>query len=232
ADRDAGVRRHAVRLAEPRLATGSTLAERVLGLAADADAQVRLQVAYSLGAWRDRRAADALARLVGDHAADPILTAAAMSSLTPENLPVIADAVLRLPEPPAAVVRDLLATAAATDGGETLARLLALVGRPAAGTYRAWQLTAAAGALDALERQGKSWPKLDAATRAALAPLVAHARSALGQGDALPGLPLLGRDPATRADDVKRLSGLLVATRPAAVQTAAVAALTRIGTPD
>jgi putative membrane-bound dehydrogenase-like protein len=56
------VREHAVRLAEPRLASRA-IVEKVLSLQDDPDARVRFQLAFSLGELHDPRAAAALANL-------------------------------------------------------------------------------------------------------------------------------------------------------------------------
>ena len=82
---------------------------------------------------------------------------------------------------------------------------------------------------------GRASPGTSSRQRCAttLEPVVAFARRVAEKDDAteadlLAAIPLLGRDPATRADDLKRLAGLLAATRPAAVQSAAIAALARM----
>jgi putative membrane-bound dehydrogenase-like protein len=236
-DPEPAVRQNAVRIAEPRLATDPALGEAVLRLAADPDPRVRVQVAYTLGAWQDPRAGEALAKLALG-STDPYLTAAVTSSLTADNLPAFADRVMGRGGkggPPAQLVRDLLATAAGIDNGSALPKLLEAVTRPDGGAFRPWQLAATAGALDSLERQGKGWDRLTPELRKSLMPVVAFARAVTEKEDAaeadlLAAVPLLGRDPAARADDLKRLAGLLAATRPANVQQAAVAALAR--TPD
>jgi len=238
-DADAGVRQHAIRLAEPHL-TDAAVAGKVLKLAADADAQVRLQVAYSLGEWRDPRAAAALASLARRSARDSFTMSAVMSSLNADNLPALAALVTDRKsggDPPQQLVRDLLATAAGMDGGKALPQLLAAVVKPDGGKFRPWQLAAAAGALDSLQRQGKGWAKLPDATRASLEPVVAFARSAVEKDDAaeadtLAAIPLLARDPAGRAADVGRLAALIAPTRPARAQSAALAALARTGDPS
>ncbi|MFO0796469.1 MAG: neutral/alkaline non-lysosomal ceramidase N-terminal domain-containing protein [Gemmataceae bacterium] len=232
ADADPTVRRHAARAAESRLADPA-LAAAVAKLAADPDVPVRVQVAYTLGAWRDAKAGAVLARLAFDAKGDPYLTAAAVSSLTTDNLPSFAAALFAGagPEgPPPALVRDLFATAAAA--GDALPGLLDAATKSVDGKYRTWQLTAATGALDALARRGKAWEKLPEPTRAALAPLVASARRTIDapastEGELLAAVPLLGRDPTARRDDLVRLAAQLAATRPAAVQQAALAALAR-----
>lgn len=234
-----GVRQHALRLAEPHLAEPG-IAAKVLKLADDADAQVRLQAAYTLGEWRDHCAAEALAALARRSARDPFTTSAVMSSLNADNLPTLAALVTERKSgggPPQQLVRDLLATAAGVDGGRALPKLLEVVVKPDGNGYRPWQLAAAAGALDSLRRQGKGWDKLPDDTRQTLAPVIAFARAAVEKDDAdegttLAAIPLLARDPTERAADVRRLTALLAPTRPAKAQGAALAALAQTADPS
>ena len=79
-DRHPGVRRHAVRLSESLLGEPPSLGEQLVEMIDDLDPQVWMQVAYSLGEWKDPRAGQALGRLALRHAGDPYLTAAVMSS--------------------------------------------------------------------------------------------------------------------------------------------------------
>ncbi len=81
------VRRHGVRLSEG-MAKGphaDELQQNVLALVDDADAQVRLQAACSLGAWPNERSGSGLARLALAHPGDRFLRAAVLSSLSPED---------------------------------------------------------------------------------------------------------------------------------------------------
>ncbi|HLQ38475.1 MAG TPA: PVC-type heme-binding CxxCH protein, partial [Planctomycetota bacterium] len=82
-DPEPGVRAHAVRLCESRLAGAPELLPAVLQLCADADAKVRLQVACSLGESRDQRVGAALAGMLRRDGGDPWLRAAALSSARP-----------------------------------------------------------------------------------------------------------------------------------------------------
>lgn len=81
ADTAAGLREHAVRLAEPRLAYSSKLLEPVGALADDPAIRVRFQVAFSLGEVTHPTADAALARIAQRDAADPWVRAAVMSGL-------------------------------------------------------------------------------------------------------------------------------------------------------
>jgi putative membrane-bound dehydrogenase-like protein len=75
-DSAAGVREHAVKLAEPR-----ALTDAILPLAKDADARVRFQVAFTLGELNDQRALDALAYIAKRDADDPWIRTAVLSSV-------------------------------------------------------------------------------------------------------------------------------------------------------
>src|SRR5262249_38048201 len=84
-DRHPGVRRHALRLAEIHVAANTERGADLLPLMKDADPQVRQQLAFTLGAWTDTRAGEALASLLLTHADDPYLVAAALSSVGAHN---------------------------------------------------------------------------------------------------------------------------------------------------
>ncbi len=84
------VRRHAVRIAEQRLAKldgDGQLLSALCELADAAEPQVKLQLAYSLGYSTDPRAAQALAKVAADAMEDPLVRAAVFSSLNEQNLP-------------------------------------------------------------------------------------------------------------------------------------------------
>src|SRR5205823_9258415 len=89
ADAHPGVRRHAVRLCEGRLAGAPELGVALLGLVRDADAKVRMQLAYTLGAWDDPRAGAALGKLAVRSAGDRLLSAAVLSSVSAANLEAV-----------------------------------------------------------------------------------------------------------------------------------------------
>ena len=80
ADASPGVREHAVRLAESRIASQPALARAVLKLADDPALRVRFQVAFTLGELDDPRAVDAMARIVRRDAADLWVRTAVLSS--------------------------------------------------------------------------------------------------------------------------------------------------------
>jgi putative membrane-bound dehydrogenase-like protein len=83
-DNSPGVRRWAVRWSEPLLASDKEVREKVLALADDADPQVRMQVAYSLGEIPS--AGEALAKMALKNRGDEYVLAAVASSLNEKNL--------------------------------------------------------------------------------------------------------------------------------------------------
>jgi putative heme-binding domain-containing protein len=86
--------------------------------------------------------------------------------------------------------------------------------------------------LDALDRRPGGWAATGVATRAAIDRILVWARKNVDAEESQPALvlasiPLLGRTPAARDLDRRRLAGLLAADRAPAIQFAALVALTR-----
>jgi putative heme-binding domain-containing protein len=237
ADRHPGVRRHAVRLAEARLKHAPEQGADLLPLMKDSDAQVRLQLAFTLGAWRDVRAGAALASLLRTCSNDAYLSAAALSSVSADNVAAVFSEFLQDRQdrgPSRRVVGPLLAVAVALGDKKDLSRTLVNVTAPAEGRYAPWQMTALAGLLDALDRRSQALDRIaDEPARRSIERLVASARklatdATAAEAERLAALSLLGRDPAQRDADVKRLGDLLAPQTAASLQSAAVAALGRI----
>ena len=153
-DGDSNVRRHAVILSESRLAKSPAIAAGVLKLARDADPQVRMQVAYSLGAWNDPLATQALAKLISSPA-EPYQAAATLSSLNKQNVGPILSHVLAAGDaaPPAALVEQLLALAAALGNDAAVREAMDLALAPQPQGVQLWQLAALGGLFDVLEKQ-------------------------------------------------------------------------------
>jgi putative membrane-bound dehydrogenase-like protein len=236
-DRHPGIRRHAVRLAESRLKDATERGADLLPLLKDPDAQVRLQLAFTLGAWRDPRAGVALASLMRTYADDPYLTAAALSSVGTHNIAAVLGEFFQGrqdSEPSRRVAGSLLAMAVALGDQKDLSRTLVRVTAPAEGRYASWQMAALAGLLDALDRRGQALDRIaDESARRSIQQLLAHARNLASDSTAveperLAALSLLGREPAQRDADMKRLGDLLAPQNAASLQTAAVTALGRI----
>ena len=237
-DEHAGVRRHAIRLVEPRLHRFPALIEKIILLAGDPDPMVRLQLAYTLGESKEAASAQALARLAVENHADPYITAAVMSSLTKENIGPVLAGVLSSKQPPEATVQKLLAIATAFGDDTVVNKALASILKPAAGQAGAQQFAALAGILDVVERQKKSLEKLlDQPSQDRVKAVYAAARK-LAADDAadavarLSAVRLLGRGIDGQEDDIHQLASLLTPQTSAELQSAAVATLARLTSDD
>ena len=237
ADSQAPVRRHAVRLAESRLDRSPALLSAALKLAEDADPQVQLQLAYSLGEASDSRANRELARLLIKHQADSYLFAAVVSSVQKQNVDEIVQQVLQLASdnnPPIKAIDVLVRMAASLEDAEATSRLLAVIAAPREGKFANWQFGAMAGLLDALgRRQTTLDDAISSAQRAAAGELFRAAREvfedqAVEVAARLAAAKLLGREAKSQAGDIERLAAQLVPRNSAALQAGVVAALGKL----
>jgi putative heme-binding domain-containing protein len=234
-DRSPVVRRHAVRCAEPFLTSSHRVAEAVLALGADPDVRVRIQTAILLSGWTDPRAATALGEMIAAYRADPYFLAAAVSGLNKDTARPVYEAATRAAasQLPGPVVRDLAATLVAVEPAETLKDVVRLFATPGPDGFTPDQLLAVAATFDALDRRPGGWAAAGGATTlATFDRILDQARKNVDAEGSSPALvlasiPLLGRTPAARNLDLRRLAGLLAADRPPAVQTAALTSLTR-----
>jgi putative membrane-bound dehydrogenase-like protein len=235
ADKHPGVRRHAVRLSEQFLAKSPELAEALLKMVEDPDAQVRLQLACSLGEWRDPRAGHPLATLAVGRPEDPYLMAAVLSSVHAENLPEVLAGVFAgaaATSPPEQLVQRLLGIATALGDKKTLPAILRRVATPREGRFARWQWAGLAGVLDALARQGKSLLD-DERMTGQIKPMLAEARRVAAdekapESERLAVVQVLGRESTERDADLSVLAKLLVPQNPVSLQSAACDGLGRI----
>jgi putative membrane-bound dehydrogenase-like protein len=239
-----GVRRNAVRLCEQFLKTAPELGPEIASLADDSDAQVRLQVACTLGEWDDPKAGDAIGRIALANQQEPYIFAGAMSSVTPKNLShVVAAVSISDPGPnaPAELYRDLMTMATAYRNDDVLTKFVASTARRGDGPYPAWELSAIAALLDGLDQQkttvvalGERLGERGPATIKQLARLAAYARQAAADSRApiatrLAAVQVLGRS-GTPADDqdILVLGDLLSPQTPAVLQEGVVSALGKL----
>ena len=237
-DPHAGVRRHALRLAAAHLTTKAEIVNRrvidaVLKRIDDTDPQVRLQLAFTLGASLDPRAGTALGTLALSAADDPFLTAAVFSAARPETLLPMVESVVGSKTNTSEGLRGaLIGLSAAHANYAALANLLTA----ARAESRFFDLRSL---LDVLDRRGVAWEKfLQEAPSGArpaferLADTFASARevatnSKSDDAQRAAAIALLGRAPTARETDLKLLGKLLTPQNSLAVQSAAVAALAR-----
>jgi putative membrane-bound dehydrogenase-like protein len=167
-DEHPGVRRHAVRLSEKFLNSSPGLGQALVALAKDADPQVRLQVAYSLGEWQEPRAGEALAAMVLASDGDPILQSAVFSGLNGKNIGSALRAITSSKDPNQALRSQVLALAIAVADKQTLPTVLEAALKPSGESYTAQEFQSFPGIYRELQRRGmnlqrdqdKSWERV------------------------------------------------------------------------
>ncbi len=216
-DKHPGVRRHAIRISEGRKlskeAREALLACRMMG-----DAQVRLQLIYSLGTWSEDWAGSALGQFANEVESDIYLSTALLSSVHKGNF--------------ASVVREVKSkkllqrflTFATRLGREQASIVFKQIVTPENGRFADWQLRAMASYLEA----GSANLDLTQAAK-----MFEHARAQVDsertpEARLLLAIPLLGHEPKERVNDLDRLGDLLSPVCSVTLQNAAIRALGRI----
>ncbi len=245
-DSHAALRRHAIRLAEPLLNDSYAMQLALLSRLNDPDAQVRLQLAYSLGTWNDPRAGDALAKIALSDAEDPLVIAAVMSSASSFPAEMLDRLLLaRVPsEPQLALIGNLLRLVLEAEQNHALAIGLRRVASLRGDRYERWQYTLLAGLIDTIEYRGQTFRQFLDSAPAVLHPVAAETAALFRQANSdavdesldvtirVQAIRLIGRAPTGERGDLRRLAGLLSLRTPVAVQVAVIAALERLEPAD
>src|SRR5262249_10780596 len=140
-------------------ADADALGLELLSQTSDPDPQVRLQLAYTLGALDEPGAGEALGKMAVQNAGDIYITAAVMSSVTSKNLDRVLLGALKPGKaaPPAATLARLPRLAEAFGNKNALATLLQTVAKSdKKGQFAPWQYATMARFFEALERRGSS----------------------------------------------------------------------------
>ena len=221
-----GVREHAFRMAEPRLASSPALRQSVPGFRVDSSARVRFQIALTLGRIEGREALEALAEIAARDAADGWVRTAVLASMgkrASELLSILlerSEGFLKKPEPGALdLVRGMAGVVAARrkkDEARAWARQIASDG---AQSPLPWHLAALAPVRSLLDR-GTAPKQIRAWSRRSLATALDGSKPVGERKDAI---ALLTLDPVR--EDAAKLKELLTAHQPEDVQTASVRAL-------
>jgi putative heme-binding domain-containing protein len=238
ADEDAGVRRWAVRFGEKLNDKDQEVGAGILELAHDADAQVRLQVAYTLGAGNEPRAARTLGQMAIKHANDPYLTAAVLSSATKKNLVHLVKAILdegRRAAPPPTLVAALTTLSMSMRDAAAFEELMRAATEPVDGRFALWQLRIVAERFG--NSQGKAFYGLidGEADRTRVNRVVTAARQLVhdpkaGDEDKAVALSLLGQFKDGREEDMNTFRELLSPTTSPSLRATAVTQIaTRFG---
>lgn len=226
------VRRGAVEATRPMLGRSPRVADAVRGLAEDADARVRLQVALAMGDWADPRGGETLVALARREDNDAWMRAAVLSSAVPHAAMLVAELCGKGGEKTdLELVGPLVTLAASTlgrDAVDALARAASTPSRPD-GRFGRWQYAVLTQLLDVRNRVPD--PERDRAMDRASEPLREAARATVRDEAAelsgrILAVRLLARQAAS-ADDLDLLVGLLRPQLPVPLQQETVAALTR-----
>jgi putative membrane-bound dehydrogenase-like protein len=232
-----GVRKNALRLAEPYLAKNADVRRAVLRAADDADTAVQLQAAYALGEFDDRRGADVLCRLALRHADDPYFVTGVLSSLSRGNIDDVLTGILSDPSAkvPESLISRLLTAAVLLKSDHALATALSAATRPdGLEAHRTVALLRVAAIWHALNRLGKSFDRLETETTPEIRramdrmnAILADARNQLNNPNApeslrIAAVKVLGLRDRDLQRDMAALAGTLLPQNSAALQIAAV----------
>ncbi|MEX2170289.1 MAG: PVC-type heme-binding CxxCH protein [Pirellulales bacterium] len=234
------VRRHAIRLAESRLAESSELRERLVSLVEDEDLMVRFQLALSLGALDAPERAAALAQLIRSDAKNADLVGAVLTSVHSCAGPVLQELLADAPWTRSSEARTLVAALVGQIMRQQREEDIAVLVDLLDSAYAASHGEAAAlvlGETDLPEDAQKS-PQLASLVRVqrqAAQTLLSSARTTLDSDDP----PLEERVAAVRAlalgdfdAERERFAEQLTPAQPAEVQGAVLEALGRQKSPD
>lgn len=235
-DQNSGVRRHAIRLSESLAETHPGLITQALKLSNDADAKTRLQLAYSLGEWNTAASAQTIAQMLIEHSNETYHSAAILSSLHQQNIAGVMQAALAQKESPAArnVIGELLTLSVAMRQAPVTQNALEKIVGLDVHEHFAWQCRNIARVLDALKAQKSSlFHLVDQKTSqgktllSQIASLKQQAReiafdAEADQADRIAAIRLLGRDDATREQELQELGSLVAPQIPFPIQSAAV----------
>lgn len=232
-----GVREHAVRLAESRLARSPAIVDKVLALANDPDPRVRGQVALSIGGLSDDRATRALATIACRDQADPWARLAVLS-LRPDRAVDLIEGLVRGPIVPLPTPRALAEVLGTRNLPDEIGRVLRTLA-PETGVGDAIRRESLLGLGEGLGRRNVSLAQAAAQTGPRS---LAWLEKLLRESAALasdPSAPIEERARSVRLISMGTyeqaqgiLSSLLSPRVPQAVQSAAIEGLSRQARPE
>ncbi len=240
ADPSPGLREHAVRLAEPRLAGSAVLRDRIVALAQDAEIRVRYQVAFVAAGMADPRARDVAIAVLRRDVGDKWVRAAALSGAPAGALElarsILADAAIFAQRDATEAVRSLAFMIGAQAKGDGIAALVeawSAAARAAEARDALWT-----GLGDGLRQASRPLRALladhPAAARAADGVLAAAARTAADvsrpEGERVAAVRLVALDDLSRARPI--LAARLSETAVPTLQSAALKALAGYASTD
>ncbi|QEG39873.1 PVC-type heme-binding CxxCH protein [Roseimaritima ulvae] len=230
-DPHAGVRRQAVRLA----ALHAVDIQQLRPLVKDPSVRVRLQLAATLGAYDDPLAAQLLAQLAVESAGDVYILANVMSSLNQGNIADVLTATIAMSSDETAssksqrrLQQQLFGQVAALGDTTAIGHVVAKICKAPDGSLQPWQLAGLADLLDGLTKRKFALNQLSADQQDLIQQAIEQARAAVAQTpqrlspQTEASLRLLLRQDKVYADDLQRLSNLLVPQSAVELQWAVV----------
>jgi putative membrane-bound dehydrogenase-like protein len=231
-DADPRVRRHALRVAEAHFAEDG-IGEAMLACEVDS-LPLRIQLANTLGEWKDPRAAARLADLTLESADSPYLAAAVFSSLSSENLGSVTQKVLASPDASESMIAQLLEQTGSLADTNEVRKVVAVLAAEPSKPQTFFRL---ARMFNALSRRLRETPDLlDDASRQALSGVLAaarkHAAGSAPDAERKAAIELISRASDQLGEDARWLAGLLIPAQPAAIQQAVISVLSRFDGQD
>jgi putative membrane-bound dehydrogenase-like protein len=233
-DAHPGVRENALRLGEKFNSTD--VVDAAATLVSDPDAKVRLQLACSLGEWKDAFAGAKLGELLVENYQDGFMVAAVMSSAV-SHARVLVDAAVRAGDPALTSLSEpLVNLTLGLNQREALAALLAPTLTTKEAAFTAAQMTAFSQFLDMLARRKTTLAALAAgddelARRLTAAESLFDTAQKVAAESSQPvtaraaAASLLAKSPTRRADTLALLSGWLAPRQAGELQRASINAL-------
>jgi len=240
-DHSAGVRRHAVRLAESLVAKNERLDDRLVAMVTDPDDRVQMQLAYSLGYCKSEGVGRAIAKLALAHADDRFFTAAVLSSVSQDNVATMLSEVLQADQADSDVeqlVGQLVKMATKMNAKDAAIQALAAVINRQESTTDLANWRSALIILEAVQSPDADLLKTaNAATKQQLEQMFGQARAAVVDADSdaerrIVAARLLGQRAAQSVAVREILTALLVPQNGPALQQAAVTSLVAAATDD
>ena len=233
-DHHAGVRRNAVRIASRVVVD----ANRLIPMVKDPDAKVRLELASTLGSYDTPAANTAIAKLITEYGEDRYMFAAAMSSLTSQNVAAVLGAVIQFADGGSdgnalelPMTLDVIGQAVAMSEKESLGQVIDLIFSPERQTHSDRQVKARFLALsrilDGLQTHGLTANVVAGTARDRIAATIQQARTAVtsrvtAENIRVAAVPLLGHQEQSREADFQLMQQLLVPQSPVVLQKAIV----------
>lgn len=237
ADPHAGVRRHAIRLAESKLDTDASLYEPSAALLDDPDPLVALQLAYSLGQWHSSASGQLLGQLTIAHHNEPQIVSAALTSMNSDNFLSAYSIILSSSEStelsPETLV-EVLRVGAAFKRPEIVETMAASLMQEDASVVPAWKRKALAQLLGALRKNGVAWEdSLSADTLAKVSALLDAAHDRLkglesNDEDLRSDINLVLQAAGNSKDEILLVTSLLEPRNRSSLQIAAIQELAKV----